>query len=112
MGYYFFKKNSIPFIKISAINTNERKRVEEFIREHCKEIYNCMQYDCIIANKRQEKIMEGVLEEIEKIDGCGIQEEIKAEYCRNILKRFDEFVGKTTTEDVLEKIFKEFCIGK
>lgn len=108
----FFKKHSIPHIKISAIDINERKRVEHFIKLHSEEIYRGVQYDCVITNKRQEKIMESIINEIENIEKCGKQEEIKAEYCRNILNNFDEFVGKTTTEDVLDKIFNEFCIGK
>jgi tRNA modification GTPase len=31
---------------------------------------------------------------------------------RTVVDRFGEITGSTTTEDVLDKIFKEFCIGK
>ena len=40
------------------------------------------------------------------------EEEIIAEHCKNIINKLEEFVGKVTTEDILDKIFDEFCIGK
>ncbi len=38
--------------------------------------------------------------------------EIVAESLRESLLIFDEILGKTTTDDILEKIFSRFCIGK
>ena len=38
--------------------------------------------------------------------------EIVAEPLRETLLIFDEIIGKTTTDDILENIFSRFCIGK
>jgi tRNA modification GTPase len=38
--------------------------------------------------------------------------EVKAERLRACLAAFDELMGKTTPEDILDVVFREFCIGK
>ena len=45
---------------------------------------------------------------IEKKEGL----EIVAELLRQSISVFDEIVGKTTTDDILDNIFSRFCIGK
>lgn len=108
-----FRKRSIPHIKISAINRNERERVENFIVQELEVLLDGVSYDCIISNKRQEKIIEGIYNELERIENRPKdEEEIIAEHCKNIINKLEEFVGKVTTEDILDKIFDEFCIGK
>lgn len=108
-----FRERSIPLIKISAINRNEREKVEKFIVQELEVLLNGVSYNCVIDNKRQEKIVEGIYNELDKIENRPRgEEEIMAEHCRNILKKLEEFVGKVTTEEILDKIFDEFCIGK
>ena len=41
-----------------------------------------------------------------------IRDRVVAEPLRESLLIFDEIVGKTTTDDILENIFSSFCIGK
>jgi tRNA modification GTPase len=38
--------------------------------------------------------------------------ELKAERLRACLAAFDELMGRTTPEDILDVVFREFCIGK
>ena len=38
--------------------------------------------------------------------------EIIAEEVRTALRALEELVGKTTTEDILGRVFSKFCIGK
>ena len=67
----------------------------------------------IPKRSRFEKIIEGIYNELERIeDRPKDEEEIIAEHCKNIINKLEEFVGKVTTEDILDKIFDEFCIGK
>ena len=108
-----FKKRSIPYIKISATNKNERDTVENSIVQELEMLLESVGYDCIISNKRQETLIKEILHELEMIenrpDG---EEEIIAEHCKNIIGKLEEFVGKVTPDGVLDKIFDEFCIGK
>ncbi len=108
-----FKDNDIYYEKISALRTSDRKKVEKFIEKEVQKTYNNIQYDCVISNKRQEKIIEEILKELINIEKTVAgQEEIDAEFYREIIKKLEEFTGKRSTEELLNKIFDEFCIGK
>ncbi len=60
------------------------------------------------AIKRIRSLLKESLSCIEKRAGL----EIVAEPLRQSLLIFDEIIGKTTTNDILENIFSRFCIGK
>jgi len=62
----------------------------------------------IDALKAVKKLLEISLLSIENEEGL----EVVAEPLRESLLIFDEIVGKTTTDDILENIFSSFCIGK
>ena len=62
----------------------------------------------IDALKAIKKLLEMSLLSIENEEGL----EVVAEPLRESLLIFDEIVGKTTTDDILENIFSSFCIGK
>ena len=71
--------------------------------------------DVIFARQRQihalkniRSLLQESLLSLEKHEGL----EIVAESLRESLLIFDEILGKTTTDDILEKIFSRFCIGK
>jgi tRNA modification GTPase len=53
-----FKNYSVLNIKISATDKNERGKAEKFIVDQIAEMLRSVQYDCIISNKRQERIIE------------------------------------------------------
>ena len=38
--------------------------------------------------------------------------EITAHHLTCAIKEFDSFLGKTSTDDVLESVFSNFCVGK
>ncbi len=52
------------------------------------------------------------LEEVMRAIDKGMPEEIIAMDLRGALDRLGEIIGETTTEDILDRIFREFCIGK
>ena len=62
----------------------------------------------IDAIKRIRALLKESLSCMEKQAGL----EIVAEPLRQSLLIFDEIIGKTTTNDILENIFSRFCIGK
>jgi tRNA modification GTPase len=107
-----FIKYSVPHIKIVATDKNERGKAEKFIVDQIAEMLRSVQYDCIISNKRQERIIEDIYREILEIEKRMDQEEIISLHYRNILEKIEEYVGKSTNDEVLDRIFDEFCIGK
>ncbi len=108
-----FEKIGIPYITMSAHNSGDKEAVETFIINEIQKKYDAQAYDCVIANKRQEQILECMCRELEAIERRVVgEEDIVAYHCRTILEKIEEFVGKKTPDDVLNTIFDEFCIGK
>ncbi len=109
----FFKDKGLSFLRTSAQKSNERDRVEKFILRQAQENINSVSYDCVIGSTRQRKIFEQIKNELQAIgQEQDLKEEIIAFHCREILNKLQEFIGKQTTEGVLNKIFDEFCVGK
>jgi tRNA modification GTPase len=57
---------------------------------------------------RSEKALKEALVSIEN----GYSEEIPAMHVRDALSSFGEITGETATDEILENIFKNFCVGK
>ena len=101
-------------------NWNISAKTGEGIEELVKEIQRILDFttedeDIIFARqrhvdaiKRIRSLLKESLLSIEKQAGL----EIVAEPLRESLLIFDEIIGKTTTDDILENIFSRFCIGK
>jgi tRNA modification GTPase len=71
------------------------------------------QDDSIILNTRQQYIVEEIIKEIDNclaLDSSG--EEIIAQYLRRINELLDEFVGRIDTDELFDRIFATFCVGK
>ena len=71
--------------------------------------------EVVVANARHKRALEESLESLrrakEGIQG-GIPIELIALELRSCLDHLGEIGGETTTEEVLERIFNQFCIGK
>jgi tRNA modification GTPase len=71
--------------------------------------------EVIVANARHKKALEGSLECLWRAEE-GMERrtpiELVALELRSCLDYLGEIVGETTTEEVLERIFSRFCIGK
>ena len=71
--------------------------------------------EVVVANARHKRALEESLKSLrrakEGIEG-GIPIELVALELRSCLDHLGEIRGETTTEEVLERIFSQFCIGK
>ncbi len=71
--------------------------------------------ETIITNVRHRDALRKGLEFLEKVER-GLEGEASYEFLafdlKNATSALEEIIGKTTPEDILNKIFSQFCIGK
>ena len=105
--------NVLPtFIEISA---KTGQGIEKLINKICLTLDLTAEEDIIFARKRHINALSNVdsyikeaLSSIERKQGM----EFVVEFLRQSSSEFDEIIGKTTADDVLDSIFSSFCIGK
>jgi tRNA modification GTPase len=110
-----FQTFGIPFIEVNLIEEEERLRIIDFISSNIKKAFNLFNSESsIICNKRQEEIIRRTESKIKSIIQNIDQyyDEIISNDLKEILYNFEEFIGTTDNEEILEAIFSEFCIGK
>ncbi|MFQ5736186.1 MAG: tRNA uridine-5-carboxymethylaminomethyl(34) synthesis GTPase MnmE [Thermodesulfobacteriota bacterium] len=69
----------------------------------------------LVASVRHRDSLERCLEGVERArraTAAGVEKEFIATDIRWAIDRLGEITGETTTEDILERIFSTFCIGK
>lgn len=66
----------------------------------------------IITNRRHHRCIRESITELERVINGDSEDEIIAEHLRQALNRLGEITGETTSEDILNAIFDNFCIGK
>lgn len=114
-------KNKIPAkyqnlskISISSFSKKDLKRLETVI--YSKFFKNqIVKEQLLIINKRQQQAILNIKKQLKSSINFikqGYGEEIIANELNNALSELNNIVGITTTEDLLEKIFANFCIGK
>lgn len=68
-----------------------------------------------LINQRQEEIVKAVLTLLHKAIGDyqeGFGEEVLSSYLNLVRAKLGELTGETTVEDVLDRMFSTFCLGK
>ncbi len=71
--------------------------------------------DAILTNVRHSQILESAIIELEKATEAvlsGMSEEVTLSHLNQTLTWLGELTGETTVEDILDRIFATFCIGK
>lgn len=71
--------------------------------------------DVLITNLRHKKLVDSAIASLLRADGTfeeGEPLEVTALFLHEALDSLGEIVGVVTTDDILNKIFSEFCIGK
>lgn len=68
-----------------------------------------------LINQRQEEVIAGVIENLKNAlddyrDGFG--EEVLSSYLNTARRLLGELTGETTVEDILDRMFSNFCLGK
>ncbi len=110
-----FTGNSLPLVKISAKYGNGIDLLISAIRRLALETTAGESSRATITHFHQKISLKKANEcLIRAADGHekGLSPELIALEIREALDHIGEITGKTTTEDILERIFSKFCIGK
>jgi tRNA modification GTPase len=105
-----------PIISISALKNEGIEGLKEAIYTLLirREVRPSPEY-LIIANVRHKKALDQVIESLSStLKGLetGMSLEFIAYEIRSALEALGEVVGETTPEEVLNRIFEQFCVGK
>jgi tRNA modification GTPase len=99
---------------ISAKHKNNVERLKELLTEKVKQgLLN--NDDVIISNSRHFEALTKALEHVVLVQeglGIGVSGDLLAMDIRQSLHYLGEVTGEITTDDLLDSIFRDFCIGK
>jgi tRNA modification GTPase len=102
-------------IQISALKGTGLKELEKSIVNHVSEGFESYSDDLIITSSRQKEAIEKTtihLENARRVLKEGNGFEFVAVDLRQGLNDLGEITGETVTDDILNNIFSNFCIGK
>jgi len=104
-----------PLVTISAAKGDGLKNLEKVIVNLVSTGFEKYSDDVIITSKRQTEVIERTT--VHVFDACRILEnnggfEFAAVDLRHALSTLGEITGETVTDDILNHIFTNFCIGK
>lgn len=111
------KKEILENLKIEtlAISIKENKNIGLLIEKTgllIKAIHNSIEIPDLFLNQRHEEIGKILYNEMCCAKDSWKSPEIAAYHLRNGIQLLDEIFGKTDNEEVLNRIFSSFCIGK
>ena len=106
-------KNKLCFINVSTKSNHNMIEFRKTLKEYIKQVVNKGQ-DPIILRDRHLKISIMLLESLKRIKSNDIQflTELVAEDIRHSLVLIGKITGSVGVEDILDNLFKNFCIGK
>lgn len=108
----FSKHKSVP---ISATRGDGVDQLLNYVYSIISNSYENSNSGALISSARHKCALEGALESLERACGNlreGAPLELTAIDLRDCLDSLGLIVGETTTEDILDRIFSRFCIGK
>ena len=73
-------------------------------------LYGC--FDCCRYRLRHRQLLEECVAALQRYEGSWQEVEVAAEELRAAARALGKITGAIDTEDVLDAIFSEFCIGK
>lgn len=107
--------NAIPHIHVSALTGEGIDMLREKIYEVITKKAPLVESSVILANVRHEQAFEHAKDSLTRAGNAverGEADECITFELHEALNALDEITGKTTDQDILNKIFNDFCIGK
>ena len=106
-------RSKLSFINVSTKSDHNMIEFRKTLKDYIKQVVNKGQ-DPIILRERHLKISKMLLESLKRIKTNDIQSltELVAEDIRHSLVLIGKITGSVGVEDILDNLFKNFCIGK
>jgi tRNA modification GTPase len=104
-----------PLIPVSALHHSGIDRLEEAIRDLVLDGRQDSSAEILLSNLRHKQALERAREGLEQAleaSRANLSAEFISVDLGTALQALGEIVGETTSEDILERIFSQFCIGK
>ncbi len=101
--------------KISALKGKGIKELEKKIKSAILDGGDIVLEEKIIINSRHKKILEEVKKSLDRAEEAlkdKMSEEFPSYDLKTAFELLGEIIGETAREDILDKIFSQFCIGK
>ncbi len=99
-------------LNISAFTGENLQKLREIIYERAIGNKDNIQRGMIITNRRHYENLKSVMEELSFALGVKEGDELIAEHLRRALNHLGEISGEVVSEEILNNIFDNFCIGK
>ena len=108
------KNTGKEYIYTSMLEKKGTEEVIEWITKKTESLKINKNNDIIIIHERQKKVITDVIEMIEQIlkDLEIIPIDMVSENIRDVINKINELTGENVKEEVLNEIFKNFCLGK
>lgn len=103
------------FTRISAKTGENVEVVREYIRTFYENTDGLSGSDVIVLSDRQAELLKSASEKLDqavRVLEDGIGEDICSQLVRGALDDTGEITGRVVTEELVENIFSDFCIGK
>jgi len=104
-----------PLIPVSALHHAGIDRLEEAIRDLVLDGRQDSSAEILLSNLRHKQALERAREGLEQAleaSRANLSQEFISVDLGRALQALGEIVGETTSEDILNRIFGQFCIGK
>jgi len=111
----FFDKSKAHKVSISAYDGGGLDSLKRLITNTVKKSFTQSQEDILITNQRQFNVLGRVekgLTQAKEALNSKMSSEFIAIHIRDAIDALSELTGVISTDDILNSIFKDFCIGK
>jgi tRNA modification GTPase len=111
----YAKKHKQPGIRVSALTRTGIDDLKKQITEKLSLAEPPQSQEMIVINTRHEILLQEANHALERAfsnSQSNSPPEIISSDLRQALRAIGEIVGETTNEDILDRLFKNFCIGK
>ncbi len=109
------KLAELDHLRISALTGQGLDELKKILQEKLEELIDLPGEEAVVINSRHRKVMEkgrSLLLESQQKMTAGMPMELVASDIRASLETISSITGKAGTEDILDEIFQNFCIGK